>query len=349
MTLYNNAQYLPSAMKSILTQTDPDFVLCMLDDASTDGTDDLVRGYLDGDPRVRYRRHSSRQAMIATWREVVDMAARECPSAEYFAWVSDHDVWDPRWLERLVDELDSDPGAVLAYPITRRLFQDGSDIDKGPRLFDTSAHESVHDRWKSFCLAVGAGDMVYGLIRLDALRRAGTFRTVLRPDRLLIAELTLQGRIRQVPEVLWFRRQSSSTSVARQRTTLLPQGATPRWFLWPPWLQHTVVLWREYAAPDPRPLSLTRRQWVGMLLRYQITYVWKGFRKTEVSHTLERTAGRIWWARKLVKHYGRRVVYNTLVGGRVLWGRLRRASRRALYGALMLTHRLGLRGRGHTP
>jgi glycosyltransferase involved in cell wall biosynthesis len=349
MTLYNNAQHLPRAMKSILTQTYPDFVLCALDDASTDDTGDVVRGYLDRDLRLRYRRHSSRQAMIATWREVVHMAAHECPSAEYFAWVSDHDVWHPRWLERLVGELDSDPGAVLAYPVTRRLLPDGSDIDKGPRLFDTSAYENVHDRWKSFCLSVGAGDMVYGLIRLDALRCAGTFRTVLRPDRLLIAELTLRGRIRQVPEVLWSRRQSNSTSVERQRTTLLPQGATPRWFFWAPWLQHAVVLWREYAAPDPRPLPLTRREWVGMLLRYQITYVWKGFRKTDVSHTVERTAGGVWWARKLVKHYCRHAVYNALVGGRVLWGRLRRAAKRVLYEALMLTHRLGIRGRGDTP
>ena len=51
-----------------------------------------------------------RQAMIATWREVVERGRAHCPTAEYFAWVSDHDRWHPRWLERLVAELDADAG-----------------------------------------------------------------------------------------------------------------------------------------------------------------------------------------------------------------------------------------------
>ena len=66
--------------------------------------------------------------------------------------------------------------------------------------------------------------MVYGLMRLDALQAAGIFRRVLRPDRLLMAELTLQRRFRQVPEVLWFRRQSETASVERQRATLVLAG-----------------------------------------------------------------------------------------------------------------------------
>lgn len=349
MTLYNNAQHLPRALESLLAQTYADFALFLLDDASTDATGDLARSYVDRDARLRYSRHASRQAMIATWREVAQIATRGCPSADYFAWVSDHDLWHPRWLERLVAELDGDPGAVLAYPVTQRVTPDGTGIDKGPRLFDTAASESLQERWNAFCRAVGSGDMVYGLIRVAALRRAGIFRTVLRPDRLLMAELTLHGRVRQVPEPLWFRRQSHVTSVARQTATLLPAGAAPWWFSSPPWLQHTVVLWREYAAPARRPLPVSRWQWAAMLLRYQVTYLWKGFRKTALSHALERGAGWIWWSRKLAAHYCRHAVYNMLVGGRVIRGRLRRWARRALYEALMLAHRLGLRGRKETP
>ena len=350
MTLHNNAAHLPRALDSLLGQTHRAFVLVLLDDASSDDTAEICRDYAARDSRIRYHRHAARQAMIATWRGVVDIAARECPSAEYYAWVSDHDIWDSRWLERLLAELDADREAVLAYPMTRRVTPGGAVIDKDPRLFDTAAFGDVHERWKAFCRdVVGAGDMVYGLMRLDALRRAGTFRTVLRPDRLLIAELTLQGRIRQVPEELWFRRQSSATSVSRQRTTLLLPGAAPWWFSWAPWLQHSVVLWREYASPVPPPYPITRAQWVGMLLRYQVAYGWKGFRKTDLSHVVERTAGRVWWSRKLVAHYTRHALYSTLVGARIARGRLRRVGKRVLYEVLVLTHRLGLRGRGQTP
>jgi glycosyltransferase involved in cell wall biosynthesis len=349
MTLHNNAQHLPGALDSLLAQTYADFRLFLLDDASNDETETVARRYVQRDPRLQYARHAQRKAMIATWRDVAESATTACPSAEYFAWVSDHDLWRPEWLERLVGTLDADPGAVVAYPITQRMTPQGVEIDKGPRLFETAASATTRDRWNAFCRSVGAGDMVYGLIRTDALRRAGIFRTVLRPDRLLLAELTLQGRVRQVPEALWCRRQGSATSVARQRTTLLPPGEAPWWFFIAPWLQHSVVLWRQYAGAGSPELGLTRSDWLAMLLRYQVLYLWKGFRKTDLAHTIERGAGRVWWCRKVVAHAVRWSVYHALVGGRLLWGRVRRASRRAVYEVLMLTHRLGLRGRREAP
>jgi hypothetical protein len=350
MTLYNNARQLPHALESLLAQTCPDFALLLLDDASTDETEAIARQYVERDARVRYVRHADRQAMIATWREVAETAARDWPSADYFAWVSDHDWWHPRWLERLLTELDADPDAVLAYPVTRRVAPNGEEIDKGPRLFDTAAYSDLQARWRHWChRGVGAGDMVYGLIRIEALRKAGVFRPVLRPDRLLVAELTLQGRIRQVREVLWFRRQSEGTSVERQQATLMLPGAMPRWFGWPPWLQHSYVLWQEYVAREPRPLPPTKAQWMRMLLRYQATYGWRHFRKTSASHAIGRAISRIVWTKKLARHHFHHAVYNTLVGLRAARGKARRLARRALYEVLMLTRRLGLRGRGETP
>lgn len=346
MTLYNNARHLPHAIESLLAQTCADFALLLLDDASSDETEQVARRYVEQDPRVRYLRHDTRQAMIATWREVAEWAAREWPSAEYFAWTSDHDWWHPRWLERMLAELDADPGAVLAYPITRRVTGRGDEIDKGARVFDTAAETDLRARWRRFCRdAVGSGDMVYGLMRIDALRHAGVFRPVLRPDRLLVAELTLQGRIRQVPEVLWFRRQSSEASVERQTTTLMMPGTEPRWFFWPPWLQHAAVLWREYASRDDRALGLSRFQWIRMLAHFQLRYGWRHFRKTGTSHAIGRGIDRVIWSWKMARHYYHHAVYHTLVGARIARGKLKRFGRRALYETLMLTHRLGLRGR----
>ncbi|HLG55023.1 MAG TPA: putative sugar O-methyltransferase [Vicinamibacterales bacterium] len=347
MTLYNNAGHLPEAIESLLAQTHDDFILVLLDDASGDETQSVARAAVVRDARVKYFRHDTRKAMIATWREVVEIATAECPSAEYFAWVSDHDRWHPRWLERLLAELEADPGAVLAYPITRRIAQNGAEMDKGPRLFDTVGCVDLRARWRRMCHAsVGAGDMVYGVMRVSALTRAGIFRRVLRPDRLLIAELTLLGGIRQVPEALWFRRESNGASVDRQRHSLVLAGDEPKWFHSPPWFQHSVVLWQEYARPERPPLPISRSAWVRMLLRYQLTYGWKHFRKTEASHAVGRGIDNVIWTKKITRHYWHHAVYNTLVGARAGWGRTRRLARRAVYEVLTLTHRLGLRGRG---
>jgi hypothetical protein len=347
MTLYNNARHLREAMDSLLAQSYGHFVLVLLDDASADETEAIAREYVARDPRVRYHRHAARRAMVATWREVVELATVECPSAEYFAWASDHDRWHPRWLERMVAELDADPGAVLAYPVTRRIGIDGAELDKGPRQFEIPSGDGVRARWRRLCHdCVGAGDMVYGLMRLPALRGAGVFRAVLRPDRLLIAELALAGGFRQVPEALWFRRESNGSSVERQRHSLVLAGEEPPWFSAPPWLQHARVLWREYAR-DPGTLGalgIGRGAWARMLVRYQLTYGWRHFRKTEASHAIGRGIDNVIWTKKIARHLWHHAVYNTLVGGRAAWGRTKRLGRKVLYEALMLTHRLGIRG-----
>src|SRR5262245_5503275 len=218
MTLYNNAGHLHEAIESLLGQTEPGFALLMLDDGSNIESERMSRDYEARDRRVRYWRHPERRGMVPTWREVFDIARREYPGAEYFAWVSDHDRWAPQWLARMVAELDAHPEAVLAYPQTLRVDEAGNLIDKEPRVFDTSRIADPRVRWRRFCWSgFGSGDMVYGLIRMPALEAAGVFRPVLNPDRLLVAELSPLGEIRQVGEPLWWRRQSDGASIDRQQ------------------------------------------------------------------------------------------------------------------------------------
>jgi glycosyltransferase involved in cell wall biosynthesis len=365
MTLYNNARHLREATDSLLAQTDEDFVLLMLDDGSVDESPEIARDYERRDARVKYLRHARRQGMVPTWREVAERASDEYPSVQYFAWVSDHDRWHPEWLARLVDELDAHPDVVLAYPFSPRINDDGTPGPKEPRTFDTLGIGNVRARWARFCHdGVGAGDMVYGLTRIPALRAAGIFRSVLRPDRLLIAELTLQGQIRQVEAPLWFRRQSSASSVARQNVTLFA-GAPPRWLVLPPWIQHGAVLFREYGRRSSS-VRVSRVRLAGMVLLYGSTYMWRHVKKSETSHRIGRGVDNVHWVKKVIEKAFHVTVYWTLVTGRRVWGLTRRRCRRAVYETLMtfhalrsrlrrlvrggvhdllvLTHRLGLRG-----
>jgi glycosyltransferase involved in cell wall biosynthesis len=349
MTLHNNARHLREATDSILAQTERDFVMLMLDDGSVDETEAIAREYERKDERVRYARHPERQGMVPTWKRVAEGAFEEFPNAPYFAWVSDHDRWHPGWLARMTAELDANPATVLAYPVTFRIDEEGRPTGKVPRAFETAGVSDVSARWRAFCAnGVGSGDMVYGLIRMSALRAAGYFRPVMNPDRLLIAELTLQGQIRQVDEPLWWRRQSAVASIARQRTTLFA-GTPPRRFGWPPSLQHAAVLWETYAGSAAPPVRFGRGQFAAMLVRYQVTSLWRFFRKTDVSKSLGRGVDNLHWVKKLVKKGFHHAVYHTMVGLHKLHGRTRRFRRRLVHDVLVWTHRAGLRGpRGGT-
>lgn len=339
MTLYNNARHLREAADSILAQTFTDFALVMLDDGSDDGTEPIARELERARPGVTYYRHVRREGMVPTWREVFEKSTTLHPTAEYFAWVSDHDVWSPTWLATLVSRLDVHQKTVLMYPLSTRIGEEGEVLDKTPRLFDTAGLNHVTDRWEKFCWeGFGSGDMVYGLIRVEALRRAGVFRSVLNPDRLLIAELLLQGQIRQVPKPLWFRRQSGEASVARQRATLFA-GEPPPDFWLPPSIQHARVFKREYHRMRPPVPQVT----AAMRATYLTASAWRGFRKTETSKSLGRGVDNVHFVKKLLKKVARTTIYYVLVTGHFIAGRSRRLGRRVVYHVGVWTHRVGLR------
>ena len=365
MTLYNHATHLREAADSLLSQTNRDFALLMLDDASSDDTEAIAREYERQDSRVHYFRHEARQGMVPTWREVVERAATEYPGAEYFAWASDHDRWHPEWLTTLTRELDSRGEVVLAYPLCTWIDDDGAEIHKRPRRFSTRGAQDLRERWSRFCWeSVGAGDMVYGLMRMTALRGAGIFRPVLRPDRLLAAELTLQGEISQVEQTLWTRRQGVVGSIERQGETLLA-GPRPWWFRLPPWVQHARVFLREYGRADAQP-RISRLQLCRMTLVYQSAYMWRHLKRSELGHGVEAVGESVEAARKGARRtYGesrvrarqasremsgrfrkqaRHARHELPLAAKALTARMRRALRHRVRDALVLTRRLGLRG-----
>jgi glycosyltransferase involved in cell wall biosynthesis len=246
LPLYNRVDYLPEALDSLLAQTYRDFALVLVDDRSSDRTEEVARRYAARDRRIVYYQNKARLGMIGNWRRCFELARELYPGSRYFAWGSDHDVWDPRWMACLVAELEHHPEVVLAYPLNLRISETGEPI-KGPFTFDTFGVPSGLGRLRVALDGMSAGNMVYGLMRADAMARAGVFRHVMVPDRLLLAELSLYGQFKQVPEVLWRRRFGGLYSAQRQRAAFFPDGAPLYSYL--PWsIEHSASLAWQLGA-----------------------------------------------------------------------------------------------------
>ena len=337
MTLCNRAEYLREALDSLLGQTYPDVRVLLLDDGSTDDTEAIAREYAARDPRVRYVRQTQRAGMVATWRRAFELVVEWAERPAYVAWVSDHDRWHPEWLRTLVGALERRPDAVLAYPYTRRIDPDGEPLGKPARRFETLGLADRRARWHALNTSdgVAAGDMVYGLMRADAVAASGVFRPVLSPDRLLMAELTLRGEILQVPEILWFRRQFETGSVARQRATLFAPGSRAPSRLVPPWYLHVRALRDAYAEGDPA-IGLGRAEARVLIRAYALRYAWRHYRKTSVYGAFSTTFRLLGILRRKIKHYVLLAVFYTLVYGR-------RAVLGGLYYLLVGLRRIGVR------
>ncbi len=70
---YNMACFLDEAIESVLTQTFEDFELIVMDNASTDNTEDIVNKYL-GDVRVKYFRNNLNVGMTKNWNKCLLVA-----------------------------------------------------------------------------------------------------------------------------------------------------------------------------------------------------------------------------------------------------------------------------------
>ena len=111
---YNRADTLGTAVESVLDQTMADLELVVVDDASTDHTDEVVEGYAESDDRVRRVAHEQNRGGSAARNTGIDAA-----TGEYVAFLDSDDVWHPEKLEQQLARID-DGEWIGAYCAVRK-------------------------------------------------------------------------------------------------------------------------------------------------------------------------------------------------------------------------------------
>lgn len=105
---YNRPEFLSECLQSVLAQTWDDFVVVILDNASTADYSWVLR--LRDDPRVVYRRRPVNVGAAGN----IALALREYRDTEFLMVFHDDDLMHPRLIEWQLQALANDPHAVLA-------------------------------------------------------------------------------------------------------------------------------------------------------------------------------------------------------------------------------------------
>ncbi len=280
MPVYNGEKYLADALDSILGQTYTDFALIVLNDASSDQSGQIIADYMKNDKRIFYFANEQRSGMINAWRKTFELCVEKYPSAEYFAWISDHDIWNPYWISAMLESMERNPGVVLCYPLTQGISENSLPVVEKKTVFST---EGIDDPEKRFYLACkklkGAGNMVYGLFRADHLKKAGVFRRMLLPDRNLMFELSLYGQFTQVPLYLWFRRKINRTTIRRQRRTLFADNGQPLYIYLPWWFVSFAGFIKNYFLKKPDYIAVDRLSILKMGFCFLFSQAYKDLKK----------------------------------------------------------------------
>jgi glycosyltransferase involved in cell wall biosynthesis len=111
---YNRAHLISRSIQSVLAQTYNDFELIVVDDGSTDNTEEVVRAL--NDRRISYLKHSSNRGVSAA-RNTGIKAAR----GSYIAFQDSDDEWLPQKLEKQLALFQQDKKGDLGLVLCERL------------------------------------------------------------------------------------------------------------------------------------------------------------------------------------------------------------------------------------
>jgi len=99
---YNRAQLIERALQSVLDQEYPDLEVIVVDDCSTDNTEDVVNSI--NDPRIKFIKHTHNKGANAARNTGIRAA-----SGKYIAFQDSDDEWMPGKLAKQVDAFEGAP------------------------------------------------------------------------------------------------------------------------------------------------------------------------------------------------------------------------------------------------
>lgn len=107
---YNYGRFLRECVRSVLAQEGVEVRVLILDDCSTDDSEQVGRALAASDPRVEYARHAANQGHIATYNVGI-----EWTSADYFLELSADDLLTQGALARAAGLMDAYPAVGMTY------------------------------------------------------------------------------------------------------------------------------------------------------------------------------------------------------------------------------------------
>lgn len=113
---YNHVAFAAERVESILGQSFTDWEWLIIDDASTDGSPDVLERLTSQHPRVRVLVNESNQGMGGTVEKAIALT-----DGHYVHRAESDDVCHPRFLERMVEWCDAHPSVGLAHCRTLRM------------------------------------------------------------------------------------------------------------------------------------------------------------------------------------------------------------------------------------
>lgn len=254
---YNTERYLEESIQSVLRQDFRDFELIIINDGSTDNTQEIIDRYAQLDSRVvpiQQKNHG----LVATLNKGLALA-----KGEYIARIDGDDPWMDCKLSRQVTELNKDKTLVLIGGGFEVIDEDGYYIET---IFPPTQDEDIRRSLMLRNVFGHAGVM----FRKTAIDTVGNYRSDCGPteDYDLWIRLAKNGTVKNIPSPV-YRYRINRTGISQQNSFI--QATETKRHIEQQWLEKlpTVMTRAEIITHANYYLSASKRDWYNVALKEQ--------------------------------------------------------------------------------
>lgn len=200
MLVYNEEKYVSEAIESLLKQTYKDFILFIVDNASTDQTSQICKNYATKDKRIVYFRNAKNMGGAFSFNYALKQT-----NTPYFMFCAGHDKWDPCFVEKLLPALKEEK-VILSYPMSSSIGMDGRIGEILKDNCDTSNINKPIDRYLRILRFLKSGHIFYGIWLTNALKKCSFDFKTYGADSIMLERAALLGKFKRHNEILFWMR-----------------------------------------------------------------------------------------------------------------------------------------------
>lgn len=208
---YNGGVYLSETIKSVMTQTYPHWEMIIVDDGSTDGSEEIAQKYAANDSRIQSVRQSNGGSASARNRGIRMARGR------YIALLDADDLWEPEFLERQLAFMKRE-NALCVFCSYRRIDENSREIGH-----PTMAKREVTVRDMKVTNQIGCLTGLYDTARHGKIYLHEELKSIRDDYAYWYDIVSLENRACGNPEVLASYRVFGNSLTGNKRKLIVPQ------------------------------------------------------------------------------------------------------------------------------
>lgn len=164
MPSYNTANYISESINSVINQSYKNWELIIVDDCSTDNTDEVIKDFLK-DSRIKYLKNKENSGAAISRNKALKIA-----KGEWIAFLDSDDLWEDKKLEKQIKFMKEN-NYNFSYTKYKEIDERGNDLDieiSGPKKITKLG---MYNYCWPGCLTVMYNKEKIGLVQIKDIKK----------------------------------------------------------------------------------------------------------------------------------------------------------------------------------